>query len=699
MSAFTYRLLLLLFGFAFGISLPLCGQKHDETAPFREVWTTWEDFVEEFLHRYTDEEEEDALSLRAQQSESLSLLEELRTHPLNLNTAQREELLELVWLSEEQVDSLLHYRQRIGAFSSLGDLMAVPRWEHRDRKWVSLFAYVGDTLVAPPRWYAPLTEGRHSVEWAGSAPLYLRDGFRPYDEEGQPRARHNLYLGPPMAHTLRYRHQWQKRIKWGATLQNDSGEPFAQRGNLPFDYNSAYFAWSNRPGTLQMWLGDYHVQLGQGLLMGHAFLLSPLQHLLSPQLSWSRVSAHTSSEETRFLRGAALRLRKGKWLWSGFASHRWRDGRTEGDTLRSWLTTGLHRSRTELNRRGTVGTFTLGGNAQYLDREWRWGASLFAEHYDHLVFPTPRPYNRHYLRGHWAGGASIDYGWRRGAWSVQGEMATDAHLHWATTHSAQWAFSSATTAMGQLRWFAPKYVAPRAQALAQSSHVQNELALVLALSHQWAGGLKMRGFIEMFRFEQPTFRADTTSHGLETSLEAEWERNEHTSHLLRYRLRTRQQNIPRYAPLLEYRSTHGLRYQWRIATRQYAWQVAADMSLHHRQTRPSLSWGGMLSTRVSWQSSPRWRIAAFAAIFHTADYDTRLYAYQPQLQHSGAFPAFAHSGTSGVLQSIWKWGKSWEVGLRASLYHYFKTQEIGSGMQRIAQPTQVDVSWQLRWHF
>ena len=67
--------------------------------PFREIYTTWEDFLE----HYTDEKR-----FSNDEIEHLSLLKE---QPINLNTTDKEGLLQLPFLSEEQIDSLLAYRQ------------------------------------------------------------------------------------------------------------------------------------------------------------------------------------------------------------------------------------------------------------------------------------------------------------------------------------------------------------------------------------------------------------------------------------------------------------------------------------------------------------------------------------------------------------------------------------------------------------
>lgn len=700
MRAFIVYFCCFLSGLTGGSGLALLAQNNDESAHFQEKERIWEELVEELLQPQDEENEGEWLLRRAKESEVLDVLHELREQPLNLNTATREELLELPFLTAPQVDSLLAYRERIHAFFSLGDLMAIPLWEYRTRRWLSLFAYVGDTIAAPKAWYAPLQEGRHKLVWQSAVPLYLRAGFRPYDSEGRPRPWRQLYLGWPMSNTLRYRHRWKQRIQWGATLQNDSGEPFARLGNSPFDYQSAYFSAVSPQRRWQWWLGDYRIQWGQGLLLGNAFLSSPFQALLFPQYRHSRIRPHTSSDEIRFFRGAAFQMRQRSTQFSAFFSHRWRDGRMENDTLRSWLSDGLHRSQQELRRRRAIGAYTLGARWQTLSAHGHFGSSAYVEHYDHWIQAQPRRYNRHYLRGQWSGGLSADYAWRHAAWTLQGEVATDLQLHGAMTHSARWESASGMAILAQARWFSEGFVAPHAQTLSQSTRIQNEMGVTLGWLHPWFKGMRMRGFVDFFRHTAPTFRADTTSHGLEARFETDWGEASHKGlHLLRYRLRSQQQNIPHYAPRQEWRSTHGLRYQWQRSWPQMTWLIAADVSWHHRQTRPQGTWGFMLSSRAHWLPFSRFKTSAFIALFHTDDHDTRLYAYQPQLYPTGGFPQFAHHGFSVVWQGTWRVLPPCAIGLRGSLVHYFDQQHIGSGLQRIDAPQQFDLGFLLSWQF
>ena len=102
--------------------------------PYREIYTTWEDFLEYFT-------EEDGLS-----NDEMEMLSLLKEQPININTSNKETLQQLPFLTEQQIDSLLVYRQRKRQLLTLGELQFISGWDAQTRRFTSLFTYAGDTL-------------------------------------------------------------------------------------------------------------------------------------------------------------------------------------------------------------------------------------------------------------------------------------------------------------------------------------------------------------------------------------------------------------------------------------------------------------------------------------------------------------------------------------------------------------------------
>src|ERR1044071_5751908 len=52
-----------------------------------------------------------------------------RNHPVNLNTADKDELAELRILNDLQIESLIRYRKLLGPIIDIHELQAIPAWD------------------------------------------------------------------------------------------------------------------------------------------------------------------------------------------------------------------------------------------------------------------------------------------------------------------------------------------------------------------------------------------------------------------------------------------------------------------------------------------------------------------------------------------------------------------------------------------
>lgn len=660
-----------------------------QTINGQENWMTWENFVEEYLIEHSEEEDAEV-----RWEEILEHLESLKNSPLNINTADRKSLLSIPFLSEAQTDSLLAYRRRKKLFRSLGELMFIRNLSYETRRRLSLFVYAGDTLPQYPslglRWW----KGKHEVTSRFDLPLYERAG----EKKGM--KPQNTYTGGALAHTLRYRYRWGRDMGYGVTLQKDAGEPFGQLGCHPYDYTSFHFFYRSNRKQWMLWLGDFNVRWGEGLLLGNSFFSGRLQAVENALKSPQMFKSHTSTNEMDFFRGGAFQWNVNTcWSFGVFGSYRQLDAHiTEDGKVSSFKTDGFHRTPTEIANRRTVGNATAGANVTFRKKRWKTAINGYVTHYEHEVSPALRSYNKYYLRGRKAWGGSTHYAWLGRVWSLQGETAVDKSGHWATSNTLKYTPSNTSTITLQLRNFSPKFVAPFGNTLQSGSRVQNEHAILLGTQLQTLRRISLTGYVEFFRHPFPSYRADKASQGMETFAQMVCTTNSKWSWLLRYRMKTKQQNITGYDNIMEYATTHRFRISGSHNSKIWSLHMAADMTIATQQTT-SASLGWMLSTRSTWQPSSRFSVAGFAAVFFTDDYASRLYAYEPQLQYAAGFPTFAYHGVRWVGQTSWKPSPWLTLGLRFSGIYYFNRKNIGTGPQLIASSSKNDLSLQCKISF
>lgn len=695
----------------------------------REIYISWDDFVTEYLEADTDDYQDE--TQREERLQTLDELERLHAAPININTASRSELLLLPFLTEMQVDSIVSRRDLQGFFPSLGELQFVNGLTRSDRQWLSLFTYAGDTLRNPMSrhddtadrnkqqnnhpvsrssgqgspgdtavsFLERLVKGRHEVTTRLDIPLYKRSGNKSHSTEELLSYPNRIYLGNGLANTTRYRYKYGRQAAYGITLQKDAGEPFGSYGNRPYDFVSAYAYVTIFRDRLAVWAGDFDARSGQGLLLGNSSFSSKSQ--VVSHASGSRrddIRPHTSTDESAFFRGLALRWRSGAWDVEAFFSYRRLDGRLQGDTLTSFSTDGLHRTIGEMEKRRQAGNLTAAVRTVWRHTGGHVGLTAVTDRYSHTVWPTLREYNRYYLRGRSASGLSIDYTLRRGRFSAAGETAIDAGAHVAASHTLRWQAAARTAVALQGRYFSPRFVAPHAAALRAASRVQNEAAVLVGLTSQLGRQVEVESYAHYFRFPRPTYTAALPgSQGFEWHLQANWHNAPHHHLQLRYRFRTRQQNVTGQTGLLQYVTTHRLRLSSHYApSGRFSLYGGADVTLVTRQTTatPS-SLGWMLSGRTSWRCTGRLSLSAFAAAFFTDDYASRLFAYEPQLPYAGAFPSYAWHGMKLAALCSWTVTPRLILAARYGLLHYFNRSQIGSGTQLISSPSQNDLSLQL----
>lgn len=98
------------------------------------------------------------------------LLCELEQHPLDINSLTRETLEQFPFLSAQQIEEIIEYRDRYGPLKSVGELQMVRSLDYAQRRLLSYFIYIGDEQERGfPK------AGRHRPIWASRT-----DGYGPY---------------------------------------------------------------------------------------------------------------------------------------------------------------------------------------------------------------------------------------------------------------------------------------------------------------------------------------------------------------------------------------------------------------------------------------------------------------------------------------------------------------------------------------
>lgn len=637
--------------------------------------------------------------------------EALMARPLDLNRATRRELERIPFLTPLQVEQLLDYRARHGAFRSLQELQLIEAFDRQTLRLVAPFLRVVPPEGAPRREkrFSLRRDVRQEIRLKASVPLYEREGYR---KKSVPELMDNpdaMYLGPPVAHSLRYSLRLGDWLQAGMTASNDAGEPFFKGANRKgYDSYSFYLLYRGSGLLHTLALGKYRIDLGQGLIMGNGFLSSKGASLPVAGLSRGKLRAHSSTDEYNYLNGAAFVVQPLRQLRiAGFYSYRRLDGRLENDTLLSISTDGYHRLPREVERKRAAVVQTAGGSVQYLGTFLEVGLNAVGYFFSKPYEREPRSYNTYYFRGRRGGNASADYRLTlRNGLQLSGEIAFDPDGKTALLQAVRLRLPGEWQGVAIYRRYDMRYKSFYACSFSEGGYVQNEEGLYIGAAGMLPGRLHLTVYADLFRFPYAKYGVSTASKGYDLMGRLEWTPHEAWRVEAYYRYKEKGKNLSSDALAGEERTTVNPYATHRAKLQLYCTPRGEELQLktallfaragHRRGHRRSNGW--LVGQAALWK--PRrlpTRASAGIHYFHTDDYDARLYVYEYSLPYTFSVPSFYGRGMRLYALLRWDgWGGRLALVGKYGLTRYFDREEISSGLQLIRSSCKQDVELMLR---
>ena len=619
---------------------------------------------------------------------NMELLEDLAVNKLNLNQVTREQLEQLPFLSAQQVEAIMEYLYRYGPMRSLSELQMITQLDYQTRQQLTHYVMVGEER---PRsvWLkmSDITKyGKHLFMATLKVPFYDRHG----DLDG--------YLGYKYRHDLRYQFNYNNRIKLGITAAQDAGEPFfSNRNNLGYDHYSYYFQLRDMGWLEALNLGMYRVQLGMGLIMNTGYHLGKLATLQSLGRSTHSLTAHTSRSVAGYLRGAAATLRLSKQLSvTAFASYRPLDATLNDDgTARTLITSGYHRSPSEMNKKHNTHETDLG-----ISLGWRKGtlyvnANGLYTHMDRRLTPQKEntTYRLYAAEGSDFANFSLDYGYNNARMSFAGETALNRDGAIATLHSLSFIVNPQVRLTAIHRYFDKRYTALHAYSFSEGGSVQNEHGIYLGVNWQPTKAWLIQGYADYAHFGWQRYRVSAPSDAFDAMLTTKYSQ-EKWSLEGRYRMHLRQQDNSDNTRLVN-RPEHQLRLTWSYTPLSQL-TLRTQGNAISRTTELGNSKGVLLSQEATWKY--RWlQINANVGWFHTDDYDSRIYLYEKSVLYDNTMSMYYGQGMRYALMARGEIGKRLILSVKMGVTNYFDRSIISSGLQQVDASSMADLLLQLRY--
>ena len=354
-------------------------------------------------------------------------LEYRARHPLNLNQASSDELAALHLLTALQISNFMLYRKLLGSLLSIYELQAVPGWDltsiqellpyikigkdeslysairDRWRRRRCFFAYPGKPGAGKSSWISEAGE-------SGSIPLY----------------------GSPQKIFFRYTYNYKQLLQYGFSGDKDAGEPFlrgAQRDG--FDFYSFHFFLRNTGLVRNLALGDFTVNLGQGLIQWQTISFTKGGNVLGIKRQAASLRPYRSAGEFNFHRGAGISLQKGDWSTTLFfscqkiSSNPATDTSGREDIFTSFENSGYHRTANEIADRNNNRQISAGGNLVYDKPRFNVSVNFTHFSFSKSFQKEDEPYNLYSFSGRSLTNISFSYGYTFRNMHWFGELAVE----------------------------------------------------------------------------------------------------------------------------------------------------------------------------------------------------------------------------------------------------------------------------------
>lgn len=657
--------------------LPALPATAQERAADKEESAGWESYIDEVTAGEDITEGEDA-----GMHDALSYIAE---HPININTATREELGQLPFLSDSQIEDICAYVGRYGPMRTMAETAMIGSLDKARRRLLTSFTYAGEGRGSrQPAVKDMLRHGRHRFTAAAKVPFYERKG----DING--------YLGYRYKHWIRYDFSYGDRLSFGLVGAQDAGEPFfSGRNRAGYDYYSYYLVLRKMGRLETLALGKYRLAYGMGLVLNTGFSPGKTAALANSGRTASPIRPHSSRSEDGYFNGAAATVRLSRRMKaSAFISYRPLDATLNADgTARTIVKTGYHRRPEEMEKKGNTHATAAGGSLRYAGGGLHAGITAVYTHLDRDLRPdTKSLFRRYYAAGNGFMNVGADYGYTSHRLSLSGETAMDGSGAVATANSISLNATDNLRLTALQRFYSYRYTALYASGFSDGGSVNNESGVYLGAAWTPARGLSISAYTDLAYSAWPKYRRSQSSYSADNMLAAAYTAGPWTL-AGRYRFRMRQQDNDSKTALTwrnEQRARISAAYD--SPTGRWGCRTQADMAVTAQDTR---SGGWMAAQRIYYKGAAA-GIDMEAAFFDTDDYDSRMYICERSMQYTFAFPSFYGRGFHGSLSARADLGSHLTLRARVAMTSYADRDTIGSGYQTIYGRTMTDLDVQVQ---
>ena len=629
-------------------------------------------------------------------------LREYSRHPLNLNGTV-EEMENFPLLDALLVSNLLHYRSVLGDLVDIYELQAVPGFTSDIIGRIMPFVALSDGTVKISSVSERFAKGDHVLTVRPVIIPEIAEGFRRDNLSG--------FTGGRAALFIRYKYRYRHLLQYGFTGEKDAGEPLVA-GKFPFmmDFNSFHFFMRECGWIKSLALGDYTVNLGQGLIHWQSQAFKKSAGVLGIKRQSEVLRPYQSAGEYNFHRGIAVTGNFRQYELTLFTSFRKLNANidtdeSQGPVITSIITSGLNRSAGEVADKYTATLLTTGGSLKRKLGTSHISLNMVRYRYSIPLLKRDQPYNLYSIKGKDWSNVGIDYGVTIRNIHAFGEIAIDHHRKPAVVLGALTSLNPKVDLAMLFRSIDKSYQAVYGNAFTESSAPSNEKGFYAGISFRPSGKYRIDAYADVFSFSWLRYRVDAPSDGAQYLAQVTWKPSRQIELYTRYRLRMKPLNAEGDHPI-DFPDQR-VQSNWRT---QMNYQLSPAVLLRSRtetcfyqsKKDEAPESGFLFYTDVMYKPMEHpWSANFRIQYFESAGYDTRIYAYENDLLYVGSTPSFFDTGIRCYvnfrakcrLRCFRKWILNFSF--KAASTFYYDKNEIGSGLSTIHGNRRTELKMQV----
>lgn len=632
--------------------------------------------------RLTDDDQESAAALIAQSQ-----------NPININTATREELSQLFFLTDAQINAILYRRKFVGNLVTPQELMLTGEFNMTDARRISYFITFGD---AEPRSGAVI---KGNVVARTQRTFPKQKGYKAKNDSTEA-----AYIGSPYRLLLRASFDIGNSLSIGFVGENDPGEAMFSHGTSLTDFTSAYLQYTPKKSILrQALLGHFHAQYGQGLGLWTGFSADASAMVGSIEKRPRGIVSTLSASEYGYLRGVAVALGRDKLRVDAFASHTDGDistdtdenGNTYGVTIQ---TSGYHRTQTERSRRNNLQQILTGAYVSTSLTQWRAGVGYNMWHTSIPLGNDPDEYYRKfYPTGSYQHTVHADYKYYSQKIVAYGEVAWQSAGTFAGMQGIDIPLGGGNNFTFAYRKFGKKYSVNNQSPFSRTSKPGGETGFYAAVQLAPLRHFTLSANVNVYYNDWLKYLKYAPTDGYKCRMTMQYTPSSKSS--LTFKVRHEEfeaADEDNSKQLADVRKTSA-RLQYTHYVSDHLRLTSAVEKSWYGQVDYATSDGFLISQEFKFNfDRPSINATLLLVHFDTDDYDSRIYAYLPDVLYAMSIPSYYYRGVAAVGNVKYSPCRGINIWLWANYIKYYDRTTISSGNSLIDASHKIDVKLQVQ---